>query len=55
MTVVLPDPAPQPADPDRDERVRTQFARQCAQMLRDHGHHYAAELVLAERTDGGWP
>ncbi len=42
-------------DPDRDEQVRRQFAREIAVMLDEHGQDYAANLVRAMRTDGQWP
>ena len=42
-------------DAEHDQVIRKAFAKQVAQMLRDQGQFYSAELVLAERTDGQWP
>ena len=55
MVLQMPRPdAPQP-EPDHDEQVRRQFARELAVMLDEHGQDYAAHLVRAAPTDGLWP
>lgn len=55
MTALLPDPAPRADAPDHDQEVRTQFARELAVLLDEHGQDYAAHLVRAAPTDGQWP
>lgn len=55
MVLQLPRPDTADPEPDHDELVRRQFARQLAAMLDQHGQDYAALLVRAERTDGLWP
>lgn len=38
-----------------DQQVRKAFAAELVVMLREARQDYAAELVKAARTDGGWP